>query len=181
MDVLTGDIRQDSRMMTMQMNWYVVYTRPRFEKKVFSLLSEQNIKAYLPMQTTIRQWNDRKKKVSVPLFSGYVFVFISTRDYYQVLNIQGVVRYVSFEGKAVAIPEKQIRLIQNLLEQDMEASDFEPQLSAGTRVEITAGPLMGITGELVEYSGKKRVIIGIEEIGKTLMVQVPLHYLVLKN
>jgi transcriptional antiterminator RfaH len=157
--------------------WYAVYTRPRFEKKLYGQLMQQNIQAYLPLQTTIRQWSDRKKKVSEPLFSCYVFVHIIMKDYYNVLNLKGVVRYVTFEGKAVVIPEKQIRLIRNLLAEDIEALATSECLPAGTRIEIKAGPLTGITGELVEHAGKKRVIIRIEEICKTILVNVPVNYL----
>jgi transcription antitermination factor NusG len=159
------------------LTWYAVYTRPRHEKKIHAKLRQENIEAYLPLQTTIRQWSDRKKKVTEPLFSCYIFVFISSRDYYRVLNCNGVVRYVTFGGKAVAIPEKQIQLIRMLLEQDIEMEESPEPLLKGAHVEIKAGPLTGVTGELLEYAGKKRVIIRIEEINKALLVNVPLHFL----
>ena len=158
-------------------HWYAVYTRPRHEKKVYEQLIQSKIETFLPLQITIRQWSDRKKKVTEPLFRCYIFVYIFVRDYYNVLNLHGVVRYVTFEGKAVAIPEKQIQLIRNLLDQDLEANELTESLIKGTRVEIKAGPLTGISGELVEHAGKKRVIIRIEEINKTLLVNVPLRFL----
>jgi transcriptional antiterminator RfaH len=168
-----------TRLLTQQQKWYAIYTKPHHEKKVTSQLEQDKIEAYLPLQTTIRKWSDRKKKVSEPLFSCYVFVFITMKDYYHVLNISGVVRYVTFEGKAMAIPEKQIRLIQNLLAQDLEASEPIGSLMAGAHVEIIAGPLTGFSGELVEYAGKKRVVIRIEEINKSIWLNVPVQYLAL--
>jgi transcription antitermination factor NusG len=163
--------------MQTQPCWYAVYTRPCFEKRVYEQLVRQNIQAYLPLQTTIRQWSDRRKKLSEPLFSCYVFVHIGLREYYTVLNLIGVVRYVTFCGKAVSIPEKQIKLIRNLLAEDMEVVEAAACLPVGTQVRIKAGPLTGIAGELVEHAGKKRVIIRIEEICKALLVNVPMHYL----
>jgi|WetSurSiteA1Bulk_404760.scaffolds.fasta_scaffold00720_6 transcriptional antiterminator RfaH len=165
------------RHLLKQLNWYALYTRPRHEKKIYAKLKQENIEAFLPLQTTIRQWSDRKKKVSEPLFSCYVFVFISTKDYYRILNLNGVVRFVTFEGKAVAIPEKQIKIIRMLLEQDIEIEDTKEPIAKGSRVEIKIGPLSGISGELLESAGKRRVIIRIEEINKTLLVNVPLNYL----
>jgi transcriptional antiterminator RfaH len=161
------------------LSWYALYTRPKHEKKVYEQLRQRNIEGYLPLYTTIRQWSDRKKKVSEPLFTCYVFVNIYAKDYYTVLNIPGVVRFITFEGKAVTIPENQIRLIRNLLEQDLEILENTKQLQKGTRVEINSGPLIGITGELVEYSNKNRVIIRIDEIRKSILVNVPLHLLTL--
>jgi transcriptional antiterminator RfaH len=160
-----------------QQYWHAVYTRPRHEKKVLSQLQQEKIEAYLPLQTTIRQWSDRKKKVSEPLFSCYVFVKINAKEYYTILNKSGVVRYVSFEGKAATIPEKQIQLIKNILAQDLKISDINEHISPGTKVEIIAGPLMGVIGELINYAGKSRVIIRIEEIEKSIIVNVPLHFL----
>jgi|WetSurMetagenome_2_1015567.scaffolds.fasta_scaffold324697_2 transcriptional antiterminator RfaH len=160
-----------------QQTWYAVYTRPHHEQKIFARLKMENIEAYMPLQTTIRQWSDRKKKIVEPLFSCYVFVFISNKDYYRVLNLKGVVRYVTFEGKAVAIPEKQISMIRILLEQDIDLEEAYEPLPKGAKVEIKIGSLSGVIGELLENAGKKRVIIRIEEINKALLVNVPMNYL----
>jgi transcriptional antiterminator RfaH len=157
--------------------WYAVYTRHCHEKKVYEQLLQMEIEAYLPLQTTIRQWKDRKKKVSVPLFSCYVFVNITEKNYYNVLNIPGVVRFVTFEGKAIAIPEKQIRIVKNLLEQDIEVEEVPDNLYKGAKVEIMAGPLTGIIGELIHFTGKKRVIIRLNEIHKSMMASIPMHLL----
>jgi len=168
-------------MLPKQQTWYAIYTRPRHEKKIYARLQQEKIEAFLPLQTTIRQWSDRKKKISEPLFSCYVFVHISSKDYYRVLNLNGVVRYITFEGKAVIIPEKQIRLIRSVLDLDVEIEESTEPIPKGARVEIKAGPLTGVTGELFERTGKKRVFIRIDEINKTLLVNVPLHYLKLKE
>ncbi len=168
-----------NHLLLQQKKWYAIYTRPRYEKRVFEQLQKGGIDCYLPLQTTIRQWSDRKKKVSEPLFSCYLFVNITLKDYYRVLNTNGVVRYITFEGKAAPIPENQIRLIQNLLAMDYDISETMEFLPAGAKVEIKAGPLVGIIGELVEYAGRKRVIIRIDEICKSIWVNVPLQFLAL--
>jgi transcriptional antiterminator RfaH len=162
---------------TMKPCWFALYTRPYHEKKVFEQLQLEKIEAYLPLQTTLRQWVDRKKKISVPLFSCYLFVYVTAKEYYTVLNVPGVVRYITFEGKAVPIPEKQIQLIKSLLEQDIETIEALENIPTGTMVEIIVGPLTGVVGELVDYASKKRVIIRIEEICKSILVNVPLQYL----
>jgi transcriptional antiterminator RfaH len=167
-----------NQFLLQQKKWYAIYTRPRYEKKVCEQLQKAGIECYLPLQITIRQWSDRKKKVSEPLFSCYLFVNITLKDYYRVLNMDGVVRYISFGGKAVSIPENQIRLIQNLLAMDYNISETLEFFPAGAKVEIKAGPLIGVIGELVEYAGKKRVIIRIDEICKSIWVNVPLQFLV---
>jgi transcription antitermination factor NusG len=157
--------------------WYAVYTRPHHEKEVFRKLQEQKIQTYLPLQTKIRKWSDRKKKVTVPLFSCYLFVNITSREYFQVLNTPGVIRYVAFNGKAAVIPDKQIQLIKNMLEHEFDVTEVPENLYEGACISINAGPLTGMTGKLVDFCGKKRVIICIEEIYKSLLVSVPLNML----
>lgn len=161
--------------------WYAVCTRSHHEKEVYRKMQELGISAYLPIYTTFRQWSDRKKKVYVPLFSCYVFVHITNSDYYRVLNIPGVIRYVTFESKAVPIPDKQIQMVKNLLEQDIEIEEVEDKLYNGAKVEITAYPLIGVCGELIDFTGKKRVIIRLDELRKSIVISLPIHLLRLIN
>jgi transcriptional antiterminator RfaH len=163
--------------VALQPFWYVIYTRPHHEKKIYKILQETNINAFLPLQSSIKQWSDRKKKVIEPLFSCYLFVNITMREYYQVLNVPGVIRFLSFEGKPAVVPEKQIQTIKYILENNFELEVAPVLLQKGSKVEIVFGTLSGFIGELVKYNNKKRVIIKIEEINKSLIINVPLNFL----
>lgn len=85
-------------------SWYAVYTAARAEKKVKERLDQIGIENYLPLRTEYRVWSDRKKKVSVPLISGYIFVHIKEETFVPVLTTPGVVTFLKEKGKAVAIP-----------------------------------------------------------------------------
>ena len=61
-------------------SWYAIRTRPRFEKKVVGELQCKEVETFLPLSNVTRQWSDRKQNVSVPLFSGYLFVRINPRE-----------------------------------------------------------------------------------------------------
>jgi len=78
-------------------DWHTLYVRSRFEKKVFTALTEKGIEAYLPLQKTLRQWKDRKKCVQEPLFRSYCFVRVTRQTYYECLTVPGVVKYVWFD------------------------------------------------------------------------------------
>ena len=157
--------------------WYPVYTRARAEKKVHTWLLKHDIECYLPLKKVLRQWSDRKKWVSVPLFSSYVFVKIDMSEYHEVLNTPGVARFVWFEGRAVPIPVKQIITIQLLLEGDIDLESVDEMFLKGDNLMIDYGPMKGISGELVNYRGKKKILIRINEIGKNLIIEVPLSYI----
>lgn len=155
-------------------HWYALYTRSRAEKKVHSELQAREINSFLPMRKTLREWSDRKKKVEVPLFNSYVFVNVSEKEYLQALQAEGVVRYVSFSGKAVAIPPQQIEAIKAYLDEGApQYEESELKLEAGVNIEITRGPMMGLTGILLTLHGKHRVKVEIDCVGQSLIIDVP--------
>ncbi len=158
----------------MDYHWYALYTFPRFEKKVYTRLLERKIEAYLPLQKKLRKWKDRKKWVEEPLIRSYVFVKVSELEYYDALSIEGAVRYISFSGKAVPIPEWQIVAMQKLENSDYEITISSKSFKPGCNIRIVSGVLAGFSGELVSYMGKKRVVIRISQIGHSLVITLPL-------
>jgi len=155
-------------------HWYALYTRSRAEKKVYNELIHRNIAAFLPMHKVIRQWSDRKKIVEAPLFNSYIFVNITEKEHLPTLQVAGVVRFISFEGKAVPIPTQQIEAIKAYLgEGAPEYDKNELALEAGVSIEITRGPMMGLNGILLTLHGKHRVKVEIECVGQSLIIDVP--------
>lgn len=157
--------------------WFALYTRSRAEKQVRELLESAGIEVYLPLVKTLKQWSDRKKWVEEPLFRSYIFVYICQAEYFQVLNIPGTVRYVTFESKAVPIPPQQIQAIKEYIKTGYELPDVEIDLLPGTRVEIIAGPMKGIEGELIEVLGKKKVRIEIDGLGQFVLLEIPASHI----
>jgi transcriptional antiterminator RfaH len=157
----------------MEKKWYALYVKSRAEKKVSAELDKLGIEHYLPLQKILKQWSDRKKWVEEPLFRSYLFVHINPSDYYHVLNIYGAVKYVSFEGKAVAVPVHQIEAIKYYLnEKDPERED-EMEWEKGQDVEVISGSLTGLTGKLVEVKGKHKVYVEIEAVGSAILLEIP--------
>lgn len=155
-------------------NWYAIRVKSRSEKKVFAELLELGIEAYLPLQRKLRQWSDRKKWVEMPLISGYVFVYISRKEYETVLRIYNVVCYVYFEGKAAIIRDEDINLLKRMLGQvEVELEITVEELKPGQMVEIVTGPLIGVVGELIDFKGKNKVALRIPPLGYTVLVEAP--------
>ena len=87
------------------------------------MLSEKSVENYLPLQVEKRQWSDRIKEIEEPLLKGYLFVRVSNKEYFNVLNTTGAVCYISFEGRATPIPEKQIEDLKIFMENYNEKID----------------------------------------------------------
>jgi transcriptional antiterminator RfaH len=152
--------------------WYALYTRSKTEKKVFAFLDAEGIEAYLPLMVHHRQWSDRVKKTTVPLFRGYVFVHLNGNEFGQVLSVPGVIRFISFEGRAIPIPPEQIEAIR-IYTREKEVDPIEGEfLNEGQLVRVNNGPMTGLIGRLIRHKGKFRLIIRIEAVGKSITLSI---------
>ena len=159
------------------MNWFAVYTLPRAEKKAYAEIVGKGIQAYLPLQRNLKQWSDRKKWVEEPLFRSYIFVNIPQSQYFDVLNTTGIVRYITFEGKAVSIPPRQIEAVKFFLSSDDPLPENMEHYLPGQSVEVIKGPLKGLFGELVQLAGKQKVKVEISAVGQSIFVTIPMSHL----
>lgn len=159
-------------------SWYALYTKSRAEKKVHEELKGLGIEAYLPLKREQRQWSDRKKWVEEPLIRSYIFVQIADdKEYLTALETDGVVRFITFEGKAAKIPSKQIENIKLLLASEADLEVTSDSFDVGMNVVVRAGTLKGLEGRLVEIRGKSRVQVELEAIGQSILVEIPMVYL----
>jgi transcription antitermination factor NusG len=161
--------------------WYAVYTKSRTEKKLATELEEKGIEVYLPLLKTLKQWSDRKKWVEEPLFRSYLFVRIYDKNYLDVLQTDGAVRFITFRHERIPVPDAQIEAVKAFLNDEERISTTETDYHPGDLVEIIRGPMRGLLGTLVEVKGKQRVMIEIESIGQRLMINVPKSMLEQRN
>ncbi|MCG8607546.1 UpxY family transcription antiterminator [bacterium] len=152
-------------------DWFALYTRPRFEKKINLQLEQKGVESLLPMRSVIRLWSDRKKKILEPLFPSYVFIRGDNKERYLALQTQGVIRIVSFEGRPARIPEHQIQSIGQLLELGYAPEPYH-FLDYGDEVEIATGPLKGLHGYFVEERSHDRLVISIRAIRQSIALEV---------
>ena len=161
----------------MAKSWYAVYTAARAEKKVAERFVESGVEHYLPLRTEIRIWSDRKKKVILPVISGYIFVFIESDEFLKIRNIPGVAFFLYEQGKPAPIPDKQIALLKFMVDCSDEPVGFSHEhFEPGESVIISRGPLKGLVGEMVKVLGFYKVIIRIENLG-CAMTTVPVSFI----
>ncbi len=179
--VLQRDIRnftfQIFRFRMDELQWYVMYTKSRSEKKVADRLEEKGIEAYLPIVEELRQWSDRKKKVQKALFNGYVFVKISRKDLWEALQVPGAVKFVNFSGEHAVVREEEISTIRRILETGIAVEADSSNIDPGQEVKILGGPLEGMRGECVQKGNKDYFIVRIPGIHQNLLVNIPRKYL----
>jgi transcriptional antiterminator RfaH len=160
-------------------SWMVIYTRPRWEKKVDQLLQTQGINSYCPVKRMEHEWADRKKIVDVPLFSSYLFVKINPHEESRVRQTLGVVNFIYFQGKPAKVSEKIIEDIKHFttLCPDMEVINLK-ELSVGDRVTIKSGAFVNQTGNVLEIQGKQ-VIMMLDTLGCIIVAKVPSNKIII--
>ena len=153
--------------------WYPLYTKPRHEFKAEEQLKGCGVEFFLPKVTRVKQWSDRKKKVTEPLFSGYIFVRGNERERLLALEQYAIVRSIFFEGAPAIIPDWQIVNLQKMLESgtDVEVTD---RMAVGTAVKIISGPFKDVEGIIYELPNQERMLsITIDLLRTSVVVKIP--------
>ena len=135
------------------LRWYALYTRPRWEKKVADLLEIKQIENYCPLQKIERNWSDRKKIILEPLFKSYVMVRLAPKAHIPVLQTDGVLGFVTFQGKPAVIRDIEVETVKQFLK-DYENIQVERiDVNINDEVTIINGPLMLQKGQVQEVGG----------------------------
>jgi len=151
--------------------WYAAQTCANHEKRVQEQLRQRTVEAYLPLYPSVRRWKDRRVRLEMPLFPGYVFVHLALRDRLQVLQTPSVVRLVGFGGQPAALPEQEIDALRQGLTRDMRVEPY-PYLKVGQRVRVKTGPLQGLGGILVRKKNVSRFVISLDLIMRSVAVEI---------
>lgn len=153
--------------------WYALHARARHEKMVEHRLRERGVETFLPLVSEIHRWSDRKKRIELPLFSGYLFAKLAPTkiDRLRVLTAEGVFGFVGVRGEGTPIPETQIDAVRALVDGGLRLSSH-PFLKIGQRVRIRGGALDGIEGIFVDRAGDSTLVISVDAIQRSLAVRV---------
>lgn len=152
------------------MNWYVVYTKPKWEKKVAEQLSKRGVECYCPLIIQVRQWSDRKKKIEVPLFNSYIFVRLTEADRNLVFQSTGVVRYLFWLGKPAIVRDEEINTIKKWLTTPDKFEISVSSLQVGDKVVLESGPFKSQEA-IVQEVNKNNYVLVLESMGCVLKMQ----------
>lgn len=162
-----------SSQVFQQAHWYAVQTRPRHEKRVATELAQKGVNTFLPLVTDVRQWSDRRMRIELPLFSGYLFVNIvaTAESRVSVLQSYGAVSFVGRGREPIAVPESQIEDVRRLVANKVPFA-AHPFLEIGQRVRIRGGVLDGIEGILERRKGRDQLILSVQTIQRSLSLSL---------
>jgi len=151
--------------------WYAAYTSANHEKKAAAEISRRGVESFLPLYSAVRRWSDRRVKLEMPLFPGYVFVHLALRDRLRVLLVPGVAKLVGFGGLPAALPDEQVEALRAGLAGQLHAEPH-PFLTAGHRVRVKTGPLQGLEGFVVRRKNGLRLVVSLDLIQRAAAVEI---------
>lgn len=145
------------------MPWYVIYTKSRNEIKVAENLEKAGIIVYCPLIVQVKQWSDRKKKIAIPLFNSYIFVYLEESNRDSVFKVTGVVRYLFWLGKPAIVRDDEILALQESLKGVIDSIEIIG-LQAGDFIAFPKGPFQGKEG-IVKQVKKNKIQVILKELG----------------
>jgi transcription antitermination factor NusG len=135
--------------------WLVIYTKPRWEKKLADQLAAKGFTVYCPTQRVKRRWSDRTKWIDQPLFSSHIFIHIEPERRDAVYFTPGFVRFLFWNKRPAQVRETEIDTLKRWLNDfDHEAISIQP-LASGSHVTVKSGPLQGREATVLEQRGTK--------------------------
>ena len=129
------------------------------------------MECFLPLYETVRRWNNGRHRVQLPLFPSYVFVRMEMRNKLRVLQVPGLVQMVTFQGSPAALPDAEVETLRSALTAGVLAQPYR-YLNVGSKVEVCRGPLQGMRGILLRHQGQFRVVISVEILMRSIVVEV---------
>jgi transcription antitermination factor NusG len=151
-------------------SWYAVYTRTRHEKAVAEQCKQRGVIAFLPLYCVRHRWKQRFAEVLLPLFPSYIFVRIALEERLRVLSVPGIVSIVSFNGSPAVVPESQIDCLKRAI--SLGRAEPHAYLRSGKKVRVTAGPLIGLEGIVVEIKNRMQVIVSFEWMCRSVAISL---------
>ena len=153
--------------------WYVLHTRSRFESKVNDGLLKKSRQVFLPKMLVQSRRRDRRQMIRIPLFPGYIFVYtdLAPESRLDILKTTGVVRFIGNRSGPVPVADDTIASLKIMVaaEQDIHTGH---RLKRGERVVVVRGPFTGVSGQVLDYRGRHRVVVHIEALGQYAAVEI---------
>jgi len=151
--------------------WFALQVRVRHEADVTVHLEGKGYQWFLPLYKERRRWSDRIKQVDAPLFPGYVFCRFDPNDRLPILKTPGVTQIVGYSRVPVAVDENEIEAIRTLVASGVPNFPCA-YLEVGSRVRIEAGALRGLEGILTDVKGKRRLVLSITLLQRSVAVEI---------
>ncbi|SPF32043.1 NusG antitermination factor [Syntrophobacter sp. SbD1] len=159
------------------MEWYAIYVQVNHEKEVVKRLEGKEVECFLPVMESWSKRRDRRKKIQLPMFPGYIFVHILLNSHANltIVKTPGALNLLHNSQGPLTIPSFQIENLQTVVN-SVQPLQIHPYLKEGDWVHVVRGPLAGCIGILNRADPKRgRLIVSVDIIKKSVSVELDLE------
>src|SRR5258708_13315903 len=153
--------------------WYLLYTRPKHERKVIEKLNDLKVPFLFPTTRVLHRWCDRTKSLSIPLFPSYIFVYLmDTGTYFAALNTNGVLYYVRTGSGVCRVSDQVVNSIRLLVGSGEELEVSDRTFQRGDKSMIGEGPRAGLECEIIEDNGKRMCLVRVSILRRNILLRI---------
>jgi transcription antitermination factor NusG len=141
--------------------WYAIWTRSNCEQLVHDQLADRGFPVFLPRATVWSRRGRTRKRITLPLFPGYLFVHhpLDRDSHVEIIKARGVVRVLGDSiDRITPVPDYEVERLKRLVDAELPMFPYIG-LSGGDPVRITAGPLAGLCGTFVRGRPDKGLFV----------------------
>lgn len=158
------------------LSWFALQVRSRHETGVAEHLHSLGYEGFVPTYSHRKRWSDRVKEMRYPLFPGYMFCRFDPQFRLPILQTPGVIQIVGCNRQPVRIEESEIKSIQTLVSTGISSQPWPFLLDVGERVRIDSGPLRGLEGIVLEFKGRRRLILSVTLLQRSVSVEMEAEF-----
>ena len=151
--------------------WYALRTKAHHERVASEYLKNRGLEVFLPYYKSRRIWTDRIKVVDQPLFDGYFFCRLGTKEELIARGAPGVLYIVSQGGKPALVPQNEIDGVRIVMEQGLTASPVA-YLKEGLRVRLRDSAFEGLEGRLEKIKSRCRLVLSVHLLQRSVAFEV---------
>jgi len=158
-------------------HWYAVHTKARDEELADENLTRQGFQTFLPRIKVPKRRRGRWIEAIEPLFPGYLFILLdlTRQDSSPIRSTRGALGLVRFGGEPAPVPSELVEELQTASTGDEGVVRQEHLFQAGDQVEIIAGPFTGLPASILNETGKERVQVLLELLGRANKILISRH------
>ena len=153
------------------MKWYLVYTKPGFEKKVSDILTRKKIENYCPVNSVTGNCVNNKKVAKPSLFKGYVFIKTIETSLHEIKKINGVANIIYWMGKPVSVKNVEIKAIRLFLHEYTNVTIERTAIKPDNINDLQSGAEMEQEAPMVTIKNKK-AFIGLPSLGYVMSAEI---------
>jgi transcription antitermination factor NusG len=163
------------RLTAESRDWYAFRVRPRHEKLVSMSLRGKGYEEFLPLTRSRRKWADRSTVIEMPLFPGYIFCDVERAEIGRIRCTHGILDVIRAGSSPLPAKRGEIEGLRTATKADLPLESW-PYIDPSTtgRLLIMSGPLNGLSGMLIRVRGKQRLILSVDMLCRSVLVEVPL-------